>query len=111
MLETVVVNDSIPHFMPKFENPIYLRAQKQALREEALFRIRTGNFEALYPLVEKIELTPQELESIFKCWQIDNRRLFIILYSNALKTHNLAEIQDADHFLQKMHEKEESRLK
>lgn len=111
MLEKVVVNNSIPHFMPKFENPMYLQAQKQALRKEALFRIRTGNFESLFPLVENIYLTSRELDSIFKCWQIEGRRIFLILYSWALKNHDLEKIQEADCILQKMREKEESRLR
>ena len=55
MSEKVVVNEGIPNYLPKFENPIYQAAlkRKEELREEILYRIKTGDLpNGLYPLLK-----------------------------------------------------------
>lgn len=111
MKEPTAVHYQTPDFSLKFDNPIYLAAQKQALREEALYRIRTGDFTSLYSLVKHIDLSEKELESIFKCWRMSGDMQLMLLYATPLKEKDLGRIKEVDRLLESLREKDEERLR
>ena len=111
MSEKVVVNQGIPKYLPKFKNPLYQAAleRKKELREEILFRIKTGDLpNGLYPLVKNITLTKEELDEIFACWRMDNRQNLLFLYGLVLRTMDMDQIKLADVYLLKSQKEEEN---
>ena len=113
MKEKVVVNTGIPKFLPKFENPIYKAAQskKEELRNEILMRIKTGDFkEGLYPLINNITLTKEEVYEILVCWKKSNNQTLLFLYELLLITNDLEQIKKADEYLKALRLKEEGNL-
>ncbi len=103
MKEPVVANQNIPHYLPKFTNPIYELAQKakEELRQEKLRRIKTGNFDTgLYPLINNITLTEEELEDIFINWWLNGLEHLINVYGLALKNFDFEQIKIIDQMIE-----------
>jgi len=99
--EQVVVNQDIPKFLPKFQNPIYDRAM--ANREAIIESICNGNCKGtLGSLVNTIGgLQPYEIERILWFWL--NRDFFELmdLYGDDLSYNDLVAIQNTDALLNK----------
>ena len=111
MSEKIVVNEGIPNYLPKFENPIYQAAlkRKKELREEILYRIKTGDLpNGLYPLLKNITLTNEEVDAIFTCWHKDNRQNLLFLYGLILRTRDLEQVKLADTYLMNRKKEEET---
>lgn len=96
MNEQVVVNNGNASFYPKFQNPMYLAAQKEKLRQEMMGRIKSGNFQELYPLANNLSLTEREVEEIFISWWLLAREDLIESYGLALKRNDLEQLKEID---------------
>ena len=89
-----------------------LQKEKTELRNEILFRIKTGNFkEGLYPLIKNIILTDKEIEEIFACWRMEGEQSLLFLYGIILRTRDLEQIQIADKYLIGTYKQAEEMLK
>ncbi len=89
-----------------------LQKEKTELRNEILFRIKTGNFkEGLYPLIKNIILTEKEIEEIFDCWRMEGEQSLLFLYGIILRTRDLEQIQIADKYLIGTYKQAEEMLK
>lgn len=90
-----------------------LQKGKEELRNEILFRIKTGSFknEGLYSLIKNINLTEKEIEEIFTCWRIEGEQSLLFLYGIILRTKDLNQIQIADEYLVRTYKQEEEMLK
>lgn len=89
-----------------------LQKEKKELRNEILFRIKTGNFkEGLYPLIKNIILTEKEIEEIFACWRMEGEQSLLFLYGIILRTRDLEQIQIADKYLIGTYKQAEEMLK
>ena len=89
-----------------------LQKEKTELRNEILFRIKTGNFkEGLYPLIKNIILTEKEIEEIFACWRMKGEQSLLFLYGIILRTRDLEQIQIADKYLIGTYKQAEEMLK
>ncbi len=89
-----------------------LQKEKTELRNEILFRIKTGNFkEGLYPLIKNIILTEKEIEEIFACWRMEGEQSLLFLYGIILRTRDLEQIQIADKYLIGTYKQAEEMLK
>lgn len=90
-----------------------LQKGKEELRNEILFRIKTGSFknEGLYSLIKNIDLTEKEIEEIFACWRIEGEQSLLFLYGIILRTKDLNQIQIADEYLVRTYKQEEEMLK
>lgn len=100
--EEVVVNQDFPHYYPKFENPIYaLKKQQDELKEEALLRIKFGDFRELYPLISHLILSKEERAEIVLNWFIDGNLNLCDAYGEALKNNDLEAIKKVDTFYSK----------
>ena len=95
MREEVVVHNGNAHYYPNFQNPIYLAAEKEKLKQEILFRIRNGNFENLYLLIRNINLTTSDIDAIISFWR-ENHEELLYIYYNALMWGDLNQIKLAD---------------
>ena len=105
MKENVTVNVGVAHYYPDFQNPMFLAAQKEKLRQEKMERIKSGNFENLYPLANHLSFTEREVEEIFVSWWLLAREDLIAAYGLALKNNDLEQIKAVDLSLNR--EKEE----
>ncbi len=99
MKEQVVVNNGKVSYYPKFENPIFLAAKKQELRNELLKRIKEGSFENLSSLIVKMNLTSREFDDIIAYWKNNNEAL-IYIYYYALINNDVNAISLADSLYQ-----------
>ena len=100
--EEIVVNHDIPEYYPKFINPIYaLKKQQDELKEEALLRIRFGEFRELYPLLAHLVLSKEEREEIVLNWFIDGNLNLCDAYGEAVKNYDLEAIKRIDAFYHK----------
>lgn len=90
-----------------------LQKEKTELRNEILFRIKTGSFknEGLYSLVKNIDLTEKEIEEIFACWRMEGEQSLLFLYGIILRTRDLEQIQIADKYLIGTYKQAEEMLK
>ncbi len=84
------------HYMPKLDNPIFLKAKEQELRIEILTRIKAGNFSQLYPLISNIRLTEKTVEEIFISWWMYAKEDLMNYYGLALSQNNLEKIKQLD---------------
>lgn len=96
MNEQVIINNGNARYYPKFQNPMYLAAQKEKLRQEMMGRIKSGNFQELYPLANNLSLTEREVEEIFISWWLLAREDLIESYGLALKRNDLEQIKEID---------------
>ena len=113
MKENVTVNVGVAHYYPDFQNPIFLAAKKQELRNELLGRIKIGCFENLHPLIKSLRLTTSEVDDILSFWRENNKEL-IYIYYNALMSGDLNQVNLADsiyHIYKFQIELEENRRK
>ena len=96
MNEKVVIHNGNVHYYPNFQNPMFLAAQKEALRKELVLRIKMGNFEKLYPIIKNADLTQRETEEVLISWWMLEREDLIEDYALALRKNNLEEIAKED---------------
>lgn len=83
---------------------------KNMLKEEALFRIKTGNFTSLLPLVQSLTLSKKDIQDIFSCWLISGYSNFIFLYGYGLKNQDETFILKVDEYLNNLRKQEEELL-
>lgn len=101
MKEVVAVNVGNTPFMQSYENPIFLLAKKQEIREEILKRIKVANFNRLYPILSNITLSESELEDIFVNWYLNGFDFLIESYGEALRNNDMNMIKLIDEELNK----------
>lgn len=98
--EKVIVSGGVPHYLPKFENPIYKFAvqQKQALRREVIERLKTGQVpNGVAPLLKVIApLVTSEYDIITKAWEDNGEYLLIENYRHALAFGDIEEAERID---------------
>lgn len=83
---------------------------KRMLEEEVLFRIKTGKFRELFPLVQSLTLSKKDVQDIFSCWLVSGYRNYIFLYGYGLKNHDEKFILEADKYLNQLRMQEEELL-
>lgn len=83
---------------------------KRMLEEEALFRIKTGDFTELFPLVHSLTLSKKDVQDILSCWLISGYGNYIFLYGYGLKNHDDKFILEADKYLNRLRKQEEELL-
>lgn len=96
--------------MNKLNERIELENKKNNLRAETLFRIKTGQFTELYPLVENLDLTINEIEEIIACWRMMGEQDLIFLYSLVLRIRDLERIKAADQYLKHLKQEQAAKL-
>ncbi len=96
--------------MNKLNERIELENKKNNLRAETLFRIKTGQFTELYPLVENLDLTINEIEEIIACWRMTGEQDLIFLYGLVLRIRDLERIKAADQYLKHLKQEQATKL-
>ena len=96
--------------MNKLNERIELENKKNNLRAETLFRIKTGQFTELYPLVENLDLTINEIEEIIACWRMMGEQDLIFLYGLVLRIRDLERIKAADQYLKHLKQEQAAKL-
>ncbi len=102
MHEKVVVNNGIPHYLPELKNPTYrsLEQRRAKLREEAIFRIKSGDFDSLCSLIANLNLTLAEIDDILVYWKENNQALLHIYYEGLISNIDLKKLSLADSLYQ-----------
>lgn len=96
--------------MSKLNEKKELENKKDHLRTEILFRIKTGHFTELYPLIENLDLTINEIENIIVCWHMEGRKDLLFLYGLVLRIKDKEQIKAADQYLKKQKQAAETKL-
>ena len=93
------MSKEVYHPFPKFENSIYRLAniQKERLRDEAIRRIKSGEFTSLYVFYDILNsLKEEEIKEIVDTWNSSNLETLSLIYEKALKTLSKEQIQLSD---------------
>lgn len=83
---------------------------EKMLEEEATFRIKTGKFRELFPLVQSLTLSKKDVQDILFCWLATGNNNLIFLYGYGLKNCDEKFILEADEYLKNLRKQEEKLL-